>query len=111
MYSIFDKLNQDTILHILFYLSDYDKICFTSIEQEMNLLKYHIKFYDIYQYDKIKHLSFIKNFQQIHYFSNDTNIPNNITHLIFGGCFNKEIKNCIPYSVTHLTLDMDSIKK
>ena len=99
--SIFDKLNYDTILYIFDFLDDKNKINFTSIEKEMNLLKYHIKFYDGYKYYKIKHLSFIKNFKRI-YFSS-TNIPNCITHLIFGAQFNQKIKNCIPNSVTHLT--------
>ena len=124
MFSIFDKFNHDIILYIIEFLNDKDKIIFTSIEKEMNLLKYHVKFYNKYQYDKIKHLSFIKNFKEIQYLSGDTNIPNNITHLTFGFhfdqvikdripnsvthltfgcCFNQEINNCIPNSVTHLT--------
>ena len=102
MVSIFDKLNYDTILYIIEFLNDRDKIIFTSIEKEMNLLKYHIKFHNKYEYDKIKHLLFIKNFKEIHYLSNDTNIPNYITHLTFGNYFNKEIKNCIPDNITHL---------
>ena len=103
MASIFNKLNYDTILRVLDFLNDYDKIKFTSIEREMNLLKYHIKFYDEYEYKKIKHLSFIKNFKQIHYLSNNTNIPDCVTHLQFKWNFNKEIKNAIPNSIMHLT--------
>ena len=103
MISIFDKLNEDVILYILEFLNDYDKIRFTSIETQMNSLKYHIKFYNEYEYNKIKHLSFIKNFKQITYLSHDTNIPNNVTHLTFGDRFNQEIKDVIPNSVTHLT--------
>ena len=103
MYSIFDKLNHDIILYIIEFLNDQDKIRFVSIEQKMNLLKYHIKFYDKYEYDKIKHLSFVKNFEQIHYLSHDINIPNCITHLTFYYHFNEEIKDRIPNSVTHLT--------
>ena len=102
MVSIFDKLNYDIILYIIEFLDDRDKIIFTSIEKEMNLLKYHIKFHNKYEYDKIKHLSFIKNFKEIHYLSDNINIPNYITHLTFGYYFNQEIKDSIPNSITHL---------
>ena len=100
MCSIFDKLNYDTILYIINFLNDHDKISFTSIEKEMNLLKYHIKFYDEYEYNRIKHLSFIENFKYILYLSYDSNIPNYVTHLTFENSFNEKIKDGIPNSVT-----------
>ena len=80
------------------------KIKFVSHQlKEMNLLKYHIKFHNKYEYDKIKHLTFIGSFKCVKYFSYDTSIPNSVTHLTFGFDFNKKIKDCIPNSVTHLT--------
>ena len=103
MSSIFDKLNHDTVLYIIEFLNDLDKIRFTSIEKEMNLLKYHTKFYNKYEYNKIKHLSFIKNFKYITYLDNCTGIPNYVTHLTIGHYFNQKIKDYIPNTVTHLT--------
>ena len=62
MFSIFNKLNYDTILYILDFLHDLNKI---------NIIT--MKLY----------LSFIKNLKKIYYRTNDTNIPDSVTNLTF----------------------------
>ncbi|AQN68772.1 FNIp repeat-containing protein [Saudi moumouvirus] len=110
-------LNYDVLLKIFDYLSDKDKICLCSANTDLRQFIYNIKFCGIYNYNKIKDLSYYSRFKYIKYKANNKHIPNSITlsaqrqvrekvlpsrltHLTFVDDFNQSIKGCIPNSVT-----------
>ena len=96
-------LYQDIIVHISSFLSDNEKLKFTSTNKYMNCYKFIIKYDQKHDYEKIKSLSFYKNFNKVKYIARDNKIPSSVTHLTFRDCFNQEIKDCIPTSVINLT--------
>ncbi|AFX92862.1 putative F-box and FNIP repeat-containing protein [Megavirus courdo11] len=121
--SITDVLNIDTIMCILDYLKDRDKLSFMKTCKEYYYLRDCVNYTDLYEYDIIEKLPFTNKFKRLvyrgeipnknistskfvkKYFAEnlDNPIPNDITHLTFGYQFNQNVKNCIPNSVTHLT--------
>ena len=119
-------LTKDIIIYKIFnLLPDKYKLNLTSINRNMNILKYSIINFenqcqinkltmDKWFYNKLsdinvneimkfpcltKKITFGKTFN--HNIRNT--IPDSITHLTFGRNFDQDIKNSIPNSVTHLT--------
>ena len=114
----------DAILHILDYLSDIDKINFTSACHKFASFRPVIKLDKTVDYHDLSMSSFHK-FKKIRYLTNRTSrIPDGITSLVFtdsfnkpfsksripqsvreikfGQAFNQSIENSIPSHVTHL---------
>ncbi|ANB50733.1 putative F-box and FNIP repeat-containing protein [Powai lake megavirus] len=120
--SITNILNTDTIICILDFLKDCDKMSFMMTCKEYYDFRNDINYTNLYEYDMIKNLSIIDRFKRLVYRGKipnntslnksvreyvvknlNTTISNNITHLFFGNYINQDIKDCIPNSVTHLT--------
>ena len=80
---------KDIIVHILSYLTDNEKLKFMLVNKSMSSYKFIIKYDQIYDYEKIKGLSFYKNFNKIKYMAHDNKIPFGVTHLTYGDWFNQ----------------------
>nr|URM62009.1 F-box and FNIP repeat domain containing protein [Mimivirus sp.] len=65
--SITDILNTDTIIHILDYLKDYDKMNFMKTCKEYYCLRNSVNYTDLYESDDIKNLSFNNKFKRLIY--------------------------------------------
>nr|WBF70637.1 putative F-box and FNIP repeat-containing protein [Megavirus caiporensis] len=119
--SIIDILNIDTIICILEYLEDYDKMSFIMTCKEYYGLRDCVNYTNLYEYNNVKDLPMLDRFKRLIYRGKIPNkkiptiktdfpvenlnkiIPNNTTHLKFEFNFNKDIKGYVPNSVTHLT--------
>ncbi|AFX92867.1 putative F-box and FNIP repeat-containing protein [Megavirus courdo11] len=125
--SITDILNTDTIIHILDYLKDYDKMNFMKTCKEYYHLRDSVNYTDLYEFNDIKNLSFNNKFKRLIYrgfYVNDNMdfskcekkfvaknlrepIPNGTTHLYFKDKFNQDIKGYIPNSVIFIKFGWD----
>ena len=83
--------------------SNIYKLYFLSSSTILHGLKSKIFFNDIVLIDKITHLWYLDRFTNIMAYKLGK-YPRCLTHLIFGNQLNQHIKDCIPASVTHLTL-------
>ncbi|AQN68621.1 FNIp repeat-containing protein [Saudi moumouvirus] len=79
--SILDILNHDTILCILDYLPDKDKIILCSSNKHLREYLCNIKLNGLYNYNKIKDLPYYSRFKNIKYETLNKNKPNSVTHL------------------------------
>ena len=104
-----DVLIIDTIINIVFYLCDKDKIKFLSLSKELHILKNKVYYDDVVSTDEICHLSYYDRFTTI---ISDTKykLPASVTHLTFGYYFDNNRLYIIPISVTHLTFDVVLIR-
>ena len=78
-----ELLHKDIIVYLLSFLSDHEKLIFMSVNKSMNSYKFIIKYDQIHDYEKIKSLSFYKNFNKIKYQANSNKIPLGVTHFDF----------------------------
>ncbi|BCS82620.1 putative F-box and FNIP repeat-containing protein [Cotonvirus japonicus] len=121
--SIIEFLNDDTLMHIINYLEDHNKMSFMRTCSQLYEFRSKIYYDDLYYIKNIEHLGFknklkiiyvnkfkisnnsVKTNQKIFYtITNDRDIiPKNTTHLIIGKRFNFPKKINPPESVTHLT--------
>ena len=122
------NMNNDIIIYVCSFINNKEKINFLSICHKNYSLVKRIYFNDIISISKVikilpkyrfTNIMWNSNLnlnpkQKIQIGKNCTNdilvllhIPNSVTHLTFGYCFNQEIKDgvalLIPNSVTHLT--------
>ncbi|AGD92569.1 putative F-box and FNIP repeat-containing protein [Megavirus lba] len=120
--SITDILNTDTIVCILDFFKDCDKMNFMKTCKEYYDFRNNINYTNLYECDVIKNLSIVNRFKRLIYRGKIPNnntpfnefikeyiitdlinpIPNSVTHLTFNREFNKNIKLWIPNTVTHL---------
>ncbi|AGD92962.1 putative F-box and FNIP repeat-containing protein [Megavirus lba] len=63
-------LNKDSILYLMKYLPDNDKMNFMKTCQKMYVFREHIRYNNFYEYDKIKHLNFVSKFARLIYREN-----------------------------------------
>ncbi|QGR53577.1 fnip repeat-containing protein [Moumouvirus maliensis] len=94
--SIINTLNPDVILYIFDHLSDKDKIMICSTNKYFREYLEHIQFYGLYDYNKIKNLSYYARFRYIEYMVDNINISKGITHLTFINQVDQSIKKNIP---------------
>jgi hypothetical protein len=100
-------------------LSDKQKIYVSLISKQFDNLKFKMIYTRLISLSRIISLPYFNKFENIllditnvtyptsskfiHFFANESHIPQKITHLTFTSNFNKSINNCIPSSVTNLT--------
>ena len=92
----------DIYCHLCTFLTNTDKLYFLSSSTILHGLKSKVFFNDIVLIDKITHLWYLDRFTNIMDYKLGK-YPRCLTHLTFGNYFTKDIKGCIPASVTHLT--------
>ena len=103
----FYSLDDNLLQYVAKYFDDKNLVSFLTINQLTYQQKMHVYFHDLYDYHKIKHLSYYSRFKQIKYLASNTNIPDGITHLEFGSKFNEPINACIPKTVVYLKFGND----
>jgi hypothetical protein len=112
-------LPEDLILKFAEPLSDKDKMAISMSSKILDQLKYKFTYHNEMLIDRISKLPYFDNFEHImiiyskniypkkvkyvHFVTQTTSIPPQVTHLTFSSEFNRSIKNVIPMSVTHLT--------
>nr|AEX62375.1 putative F-box and FNIP repeat-containing protein [Moumouvirus Monve] len=98
--AIFQTLDDNIIGYILSFVQDHDKLNFISTCQDSKKLLLKNIYYDnIYDYDEVKHLSYINQIKNISYYAFKKNIPKITTHLTFSYNFNEPLQECIPDGV------------
>ena len=100
----FNILVDDTLRYIFDFLPDIDKFSFSSLNKKMASFREKLELTD--EYDYYDYIDFpIGKIRNIRYLTHRaSNIPNNITHLIFTKHFNEEFtKEVIPKSVRKIT--------
>ncbi|AGC02401.1 FNIP repeat-containing protein [Acanthamoeba polyphaga moumouvirus] len=109
---ITEILDDNLLWYILNFNDDKSKALFLSTCHKIRkLLINRVRYNKKYKYDKIKHLSYFNQFDNIKYISHDINIPNGITRLILDLMFinpdhdivDRQIKISVPDSVKYLT--------
>lgn len=118
MLSLFEEI----LIQICDYLSDRDKVAFTSISSDIIELKCKLVYRDKIDINRISNLPYFDNFESILIHCERTRrpklakqiyfiqlhctakqVPKYVTHLVFSYWFNQSIAGMIPASVTHLT--------
>ncbi|AKI79900.1 putative F-box protein [Niemeyer virus] len=89
---LFDEL----IIGIIDKLSDRDKIKFMITCSRFYYFIDKTKYFDIYDYNKISHLTFIEKFRNIKFYAVNDEIPSNTTHLILSNEYIGSLKNPLP---------------
>ena len=87
-------------------ISKFNKVIFSDFKLNDKLFKVYTsyKLFEAYENDKFNGLKYVGN-----YFNKPVNnLPNSLTHLVFGKSFNLPVDN-LPCSLTHLTLVHHSI--
>ena len=100
----FYSLDNDLLQYMVKFFDVKDLVSFLTINQSTYEHRMNVYFYDLYDYHKIKHLSYYSRFKQVKYLASNTNIPDGITHLKFYHEFNEPINGIIPESVVYLKL-------
>nr|AEX62220.1 putative F-box and FNIP repeat-containing protein [Moumouvirus Monve] len=95
-------INDDIIMYIMNYLSDRDKIIFSSVNRFMRFFLDKLYYTEPHHYDVIKKLHYLERFKRIIYRFDNKSIPSIITDLIIK-CSN--IKNLvIPQHIIQITV-------
>lgn len=87
----------------MIFLNDKDKIRFLiSCKKFIHLL--HVTTFNdkIYDYNRIKNISYYHRFKRVGYTTNSLIIPDGITHLFFNEKYNNQINRKLPSTIIHI---------
>lgn len=98
----------ELIMMIFDLLSDRDKIQFSMVNKYLTSFVPNIVWTNMYQYEKIRFLSYKHNFRKLSFKPRYDIIPPIITHLIIDEKFVGPLTNVIPKSVKKIYIDKDS---
>src|SRR5579872_245517 len=102
---IIEILIDDIILYITTFLDDINKIYFLSSNKILHTFKNKIYYDEMKHITKIYNLSYYDMFKNIQVDGLDHKLPKYVTHLSFEkySTFDEDIRNKIPNTITHLT--------
>jgi len=96
-------LSWDVTLYVCNYLLEKEVIAFAITSKQGNKLKHKFIFRTQVHIDKIIDLPHFDSFSNV-IMSRPGKVPKSTTHIVFDVPFDDPIKDCVPLSVTHLTL-------
>ncbi|ANB51047.1 hypothetical protein [Powai lake megavirus] len=108
MNNLTNYLCYELIMMIFDLLSDRDKIQFSMANKYLTSFVPNIIWTNMYQYEKIRFLSYKHNFRKLSFKPRYDIIPPIITHLIIDEKFVGSLANVIPKSVKKIYIDKDS---
>ncbi|AEX62047.1 putative F-box and FNIP repeat-containing protein [Megavirus vitis] len=108
MNNLTNYLCYELIMMIFDLLSDRDKIQFSMANKYLTSFVPNIIWTNMYQYEKIRFLSYKNNFRKLSFKPRYDIIPPVITHLIIDEKFVGSLANVIPKSVKKIYIDKDS---
>ncbi|AZL89625.1 F-box and FNIP repeat-containing protein [Megavirus baoshan] len=111
MNNLTNYLCYELIMMIFDLLSDRDKIQFSMANKYLTSFIPNIIWTKMYQYKKVRFLSYKNNFRKLSFKPRYDIIPPIITHLIIDEKFIGSLKNVVPKSVKKIYIDKNSSSK